>query len=486
VGQKPGHVTEGGAVELLRLAGPLILSNSFLTLQLTIDRILLSQSSSDAVGASVPAMLLYWTPFALLQNTVNYATTFVAQYTGAGRPERVGPAVWQALYVAVCGGILFLFLRPLATWIVAMGGHEPTIQALEVTYFQCLCFAALPALIVQAVNSFFAGRGDSWTVLIIDGTGLTVNAVLAYAWIFGHFGFPALGIAGAGLATVVGSSSSAFIGLSLFFRQRFRSSYATVSGWRVESALFRRLMRYGVPNGLQWMLDGLSFTFFLFLVGRLGKAELAATNIAIAINLMALVPMLGIGQAVAILVGQRLGQDRPEIAARSTWCGFGLANIYIGTLAVLYFAFPSAFFYFFRNESDPLNAALELYVPPLLQFVAVYALFDSMNITFSFALRGAGDTRFVTLMVLVLAWPLMVFPTWLTWFFGAGLEWPWLALTIYVIALGIMFIARFRAGKWKKMRVIETIPEADATAVQPASDCDAASIPVPSYPNCPS
>lgn len=86
---------EGGVRELLRLALPLILSSSFMTLQVTIDRMLLSQYSSDAVAAAFPAILLYWTPFALLQNIANYATTFVAQYTGAGEPRRVGRVVWQ-------------------------------------------------------------------------------------------------------------------------------------------------------------------------------------------------------------------------------------------------------------------------------------------------------------------------------------------------------------------------------------------------------
>src|SRR6267378_7143733 len=99
---------EGGGRELLWLALPLILSSSFLTLQVSIDRALLSHFSSDAVAAAMPAALLYWTPFLLLQNIANYATTFVAQYMGAGRPERVRPAVWQAFYFSIGAGMAFL------------------------------------------------------------------------------------------------------------------------------------------------------------------------------------------------------------------------------------------------------------------------------------------------------------------------------------------------------------------------------------------
>jgi MATE family multidrug resistance protein len=449
---------EGGGRELLRVALPLILSSSFLTLQLTIDRALLSQASSDTVAASIPAALLYWTPFTLLQNIAAYATTFVAQYTGAGRHRRVGPAVWQALYFSVAAGIAFLGLIPLADSLVALGGHSAVIQELEATYFRCLCFAALPALIVASANSFFSGRGETWIVLINDAVGLTVNAFLAYGLIFGHWGLPRWGIAGAGWATVAGSSMSAVVALALLFRRKYRAEYATTS-CHFEPALFRRLMRFGFPNGLQWMLDGLAFTFFVFLVGRLGDVELAATNIAFAINMVGLLPMLGMGQAVGVLVGQRLGRDRPDIAARTTWTGFWLASIYIGTVAILYILIPEALYFFFRSAHDPHTEAVARLVPVLLCYAAVYSAFDCMNIVFSFALRGAGDTRFVTLVALSLAWPCMVLPTWAAWYYDweGSLYWAWGFASLYISAEGVVFLGRFCAGKWKSMRVIEPV-----------------------------
>ena len=448
---------EGGGGELLRLATPLILSSSFLTLQVTIDRALLSQFGSDEVAAAMPAAMLYWTPFILLQSIANYAVTFVAQYMGAGRPERVGPSIWQSLYFAVAAGIAFLGFWPLAPWMASLGGHSAPIQDLEVTYFRCLCFAALPALIVATANSFFAGRGDSWTVLLVDAVGISVNAPLAYALIFGRWGLPSLGIAGAGWATVIGSTTSAILALTLVFRPKYRARFHTLSGWRFDADLFRRLMWFGVPNGLQWMLDLLAFTVFLFLVGRLGDVELASTNIAFTINMVAAIPMLGMGQGVAILVGQRLGQDRPQIAQRSVWNGFGLAWLYMGMVALLYVLTPGAFLYFFEGEGTKAEGVATL-VPILLRFVAVYSLFDSMNIIFSFALRGAGDTRFVTAISLAMAWPLMVIPTWAAWHYRWGLYWAWTFASAYVIALGFVFLFRFRAGKWKSMRVIEHAP----------------------------
>jgi MATE family multidrug resistance protein len=460
---------EAGGREVLRIALPLILSNSFLTLQVTIDRVLLSEFSSDAVAAAIPALLLYWTPFTLLQNIANYATTFVAQYTGAQRFHRVGPAVWQSLYFSSVAGLAFLCILPLAGWLVSLGKHSPAIQELEIAYLRCLCFAALPALFVASANSFFAGRGQSWIVLLVDGAGLSVNAVLAYAWIFGHWGFPSMGIEGAGWATVAGSTTSALVALVLFFQPRYRKTYQTVAGWRFDAALFRRMMRFGFPNGLQWMLEGLAFTFFLFLIGRLGDVDLAASNIAFSINMLAVLPMLGMGSGVAILVGQRLGENRPDLAQRTTWNGFGMALAYMNAVAALYAFMPGAFLYFFES-SDAKWPAVAALVPVLLRFVAVYSIFDSMSMVFSFALRGAGDTRFVTIVSLVEAWTIMVIPTWCVWHYEWSIYWAWAFASGYIIVAGFTFMLRFIAGKWKTMRVIEQAPPPDMEADQEGPD----------------
>src|SRR5262249_4406941 len=156
------------------------------------------------MAASFPAVMWFWLLFGLLQVTAGYTSTFVAQYTGAGRPHRVGPAVWQGIYFAVLAGLLMLLLVPAAPLFIAVGDHSPSLQLLETTYLQCLAFAALPMLVMAAVNGFFSGRGQTWTVLGIEAFGTMVNVALALVLIFGGAGFPEMGIAGAGWATVAG------------------------------------------------------------------------------------------------------------------------------------------------------------------------------------------------------------------------------------------------------------------------------------------
>src|SRR4051812_37665223 len=185
---EPSAAESGGSRELLKLAAPLIVSQSFMTVQVFVDTVLLSKHDPLEMAASFPAVMWFWLAFGLLQVTAGYTSTFVAQYTGAGRPHRIGPAVWQGIHFSVVAGILFLAVWPLAPLLIAAAEPPAELAPLEVTYLQCLSFAALPMLVMSAVNGFFSGRGQTWTVLLIEGVGTAVNVVLALLLIFGRFG----------------------------------------------------------------------------------------------------------------------------------------------------------------------------------------------------------------------------------------------------------------------------------------------------------
>jgi MATE family multidrug resistance protein len=458
--------TPGGSRELLKLATPLILSQSFMTVQVFLDTVLLAWHDPNEMAASFPAVMWYWMFFGLLQVTAGYTSTFVAQYTGAGRPHRVGPAVWQGIHFAAVAGLLFLAVVPLSPWLIALGGHTAEMQRLETIYLQCLSFAALPMLVMSAVNGFFSGRGQTWTVLGIEGFGTGINVLLALVLIFGRLGFPEMGIAGAGWATVAGSWASAGLALALFLRKRYRAEYGSLAGWRPEGDLFRRLMKYGGPAGMQVFLDVVVFNCFTQLVGRLGDAALGATTLTIRLNMVAFLPMLGLGQAVCILVGQRLGEDRPGIAERSTYTGLKWSFGYMCAVAAVYLLLPTLLVGLFEGDRDPeAFAAIAAIVPTLLVCVAIYSLADAVNLTFAFALRGAGDTRFVTIVTFVLAWPVMVIPTYLVVVNGGNVLWAWAFATAHIIAMSVCFWLRFRSGKWKTMRVIEPgLPEGERPA----------------------
>ena len=265
---------------------------------------------------------------------------------------------------------------------------------------------------------------------------------------------------------MTGSWTSALLGArALLLRRRYREEFQTLSGWRLERELFGRLMKYGGPAGAQVFLDVLVFNVFIQLVGRLGEAATGATTLAVRLNMVAFLPMMGLGQAVSILVGQRLGADRPDLAERSAYTGLRWVFGYMCGVAAMYLLIPGVLVGAFEGDRDPESfAAVAKIVPTLLACVAVYSLADAVNVTFSFALRGAGDTRFVSLLTFALAWPIMVVPTFVVVRAGGSIYAAWVFATAYIVAMAVCFFLRFRTGKWKSMRVIEAAPAASIEA----------------------
>ena len=140
-------------------------------------------------------------------------------------------------------------------------------------------------------------------------------------------------------------------------------------------------------------------------------------------------------------------------------------------IAAIYLLVPTLLVSIFESNRDPEEfARIAAIVPGLLVCVAAYSLADAVNVTFGFALRGAGDTRFVTLATFCLAWPIMVVPTYLVVRAGGSVYWAWWFATAHIFAMAVCFYLRFRTGKWKTMRVIEPALDADA---MPTADTNA-------------
>ena len=266
-----------------------------------------------------------------------------------------------------------------------------------------------------------------------------------------------MGIEGAAWATNLAGVFGAVAFIGLVTQRPYRRRYATLSGWRYDPDLFRRLLVFGGPNGVNFMLDVLAFTMVVLIIGRLGTLELTATNLAFNINSLAFMPLLGCGIAMSTMVGQQLGRERPDAAEYVTWSGVHIGLAYALIMMVGYGFFPTLFLkpYELGSNTTEFLAAREIAIV-LLRFLAIYMLFDAMYILFTAALKGAGDTRYVMLASIVMSWVFMVVPAWIAIaFFDPDVYVLWLFICSYIIVSGIVFYVRFRGGKWKLMRVIE-------------------------------
>jgi len=287
------------------------------------------------------------------------------------------------------------------------------------------------------------------------------NIALDYAMIFGHWGFPAWGIAGAAVATVISSALGLSILLALYFRKEFRGEYATWSGQRMEWRMMAPLLRYGIPASLNSLQDVGAFTFFVVLLGRLPAADMAASNIAFSINNVAFMPLMGMGMAATILVGQYQGARQAATAERAGRTALKMGWVYMGVVALSFLLFPEPYFALFTGDKAGMVTLGEVIGKGrwLLVMMALWGLLDAINLIVGGALKGAGDTRFV-LVYSALA-------TWLVWMPGelalllwldAGLMAAWLWMTVFVFLLAAGFWLRFKRGKWKAIEMIRQAP----------------------------
>ncbi|NSW56287.1 MAG: MATE family efflux transporter [Armatimonadetes bacterium] len=446
-----------GYGEVLSLAGPLVLSTGTMTVQQFVNRMFLSWYSQDALAASLPAGALSFTLLCFFIGTASYANTFVAQYHGSKQPKRIAASVWQAIYLSVGAGGLVIPFAFLSEPLFNLAGHASELRELESVYFRILMFGGGFGILSSAVSSFFTGRGLTRTVMLVNVAATLVNCVLDYGMIFGRLGMPEMGIAGAAWASVIASAIGAAMFLWLFLFGNHAAEFGVWQAHGLDRDLMARLLRFGTPSGLHFMLDILGWSLFILLVGRLGVTELGATNLAFQVNGIVFMPMIGFAVATSTLVGQRLGENRPLLAARATWSAFQLTFVYMAFFAALYVLIPRVFLLPFGAKADPQDFAplCEMAVT-MLRFVALYSLLDGINLIFSAALKGAGDTLFVMVVSTTLSMGLMVVPTWLICRDGDGSVWAaWTALTTFIMVLALFFLWRFLQGKWKTMRVTE-------------------------------
>ena len=459
--------------EVLSTAWPLMLSTGLFSVTLFVDRWMLYGFSDSAAAAALGAGTILWSINCLPIGICGYTNTFVAQYLSANRPSRALQVVWQGVLLGLlCGPFLFtlgLFSEPLFSLV----GHEQHLAEQEAEYFVWLIPGTWATIIASSLTGLFSGSGRSMILLYTDMVVTVVNGVLDYVLIFGVFGFPAMGVRGAALASSIALILKLVVlawMASRDFRRKSGIMHAnqdveTVEerGTRVRDLLKRdwplmqRLVHFGWPAGVSVVAEAWCFTAIMVFVGRLGDQAAAATTLALNVNLLAFIPLVGLGTAIGVLVGKYLVQEQVEKAKRMVFSGLLIGIAYSLIFVILYGFFPEWVMTIYSFDSDPERfEKMRPVLKPLLLFIACYCVFDAFQMVFVGALKGAGDTRFVLGGHLFAGIATLIggiaFSTWE----GMGrLYYWWSVITVWVILLAVIFTLRYLQGGWQTKRVIE-------------------------------
>lgn len=453
-----------GYGHILRICLPLIASNISVSAMLFTDRLFLSHYSLEAIAASLPAGVGLVTVSSFFQGLVAYVSVFTAQYTGAGQPHRAAAALWQGIYLALIAGLIIGLTYFVAPAMFALGGHPENVQKLEVTYYRILAVPSVFSLVYFAMSSFLAGMGRTRMVMWVNLLGAGVNIPTTYALVFGvKIGgvtiAPELGLVGAALATAFSWLVTAVIFAVLIFNKKMEKSHNIFQARALDPGLMWRMICFGSPGGFQRFLELAGFTFFAFIVGRLGEFYLAANNIIFSIEAISFFPMIGVGATISILVGQSIGRGKPHEAAEAAISGLGISSLYVMAMAVLFLVFPEPLLKLFLANHYDLELAsriVDLGVI-LLRFVVVYTVFDGIYLCCFGALSGAGDVWFPTVIMGLTGAFCLALPIWVLFTLNtADIYNLWVVYVFYILCLTGGGAWRYAKGKWLGMKVIET------------------------------
>ena len=436
---------------------PLVASMASSTIMQFTDRLFLSHYSLDAIAAAVPAGMPFLVILLSLMGVAEYAGVFIAQFVGAQMPEKVGRVLWQSLVISFAGALIFIAVSFFSKGLFALAGHEAHLQVMEAEYFRIMCLGGGFALITASLSCFFSGRGQTRPVMVANIVAALVNITMDYVLIFGKFGFPEMGIAGAAVSTVLGWITGCFIMILLVFRPKHETRYKVWSSRGIDIPMLLRILRYGIAGGIEYFLEFVGYTLFIFLVGSLGATQLAVSNIISSISSLGFLPCLGLHVATSSLVGQAMGRKDTAAAARVTGSALHLAIMYMGCMALLFVAIPGVFMDLFRPDGMSMAEFIRIKAEGqvVLYFLAVYYIADAFTLIYYGCLKGSGDVWFVMFSIACGAVCLVLGSLASLHFFPTSLPALWVVFSLYIILLAIISGIRFKRGRWKQKRILE-------------------------------
>lgn len=390
----PGWVRELRATTLL--AAPLAAANLLQMLTYAIDVIFIARLGDEELAASALAVAVFGLVLWAMTALTGAVAPLIAEAIGARSPSfrPVRRATRMALWLAVITGVIGMGLCLLLEPLMRATGQQPDIIELAGQYNNYIIFSMVPMLLAGVLRNYVSALGRPIFATAITGLGIFVNAGANYVFIFGNFGAPELGLAGAAVATIITSLFTLAVYVIVIFASpalaRYRIFYRF---WRPDWQRFWLIVRIGTPIALTVTAEAGIFGAAAFLMGRFGAAELAGHTVALQLAALAFQVPFGVGQAATIRVGYFYGARDPVGIRRAGWVGLAMGTGFMALTASAMVLAPYALLSIYVDPHDAKNAALVGFALQYLVLAAAFQLVDGIQAVAAGALRGLQDTR---------------------------------------------------------------------------------------------
>ncbi len=393
----------------------------------TTDVVIVGQLGAEKLAAMVLAGQFLFTVFILGSGISIAAMPMVAQAFGAGDVRAIRRSMRMALWASIGYWLVALPIYFHGERILLLLNQKPEIAALAGGYIRIAAFAMLPGLLFLVLRSLVSAVGRAGVILWATLATLVLNGVLAYGLVLGHFGFPALGMTGAAIASVTVQVSGLLFLIAYIQLIETRDYEIFVRFWRPDWHALIEVIKLGLPIGITVLAEVSLFTAASLMVGSIGTLELAAHGISLQLASIAFMIPLGLSQAATVRVGTAHGRGDYQGVVRASITVLAIAAIIAiigGALLILH---PVYFASFYVNSASPETPALLRIATNLIIVAGIFQLVDGMQAIASGLLRGLKDASVPMVLALIAYWPI-----------GFGLAWVF-AFPLGYRELGVWF-----------------------------------------------
>ncbi|HZY05534.1 MAG TPA: MATE family efflux transporter [Anaeromyxobacteraceae bacterium] len=440
---------------LLGLAWPIVVSRSSQVVVGISDAVMVAHLGEAALAATTTGAMNAFVLFIFPMGVVFIVSSFSSQLLGRGDLAGARRYGWYGLAVAAATQLLGVAGIPAVGSVLGLLDHAPEVRRLMTDYLALRLWSGGAAIGLEALGNYYGGLGNTRLPMRASVAAMVLNVAGNWLLIDGHLGAPAMGVRGAALASAL-STGAAFLGLLAVFLAEGRRAPGR---GRLRARELGRMLRFGLPSGLNWFFEFFAFMFFVnVVVGGLGTTSLAALMAVIQVNSFSFMPAFGLASAGAILVGQAIGAGGRDEVPRLVWLTFAATGTWQVAVGLTYLLVPGVIFAPFAR--DPASAeGLLAAGTRMLALSAAWQLFDATVATLAESLRAAGDTAFTMWARVAVAWLVFVPGSWITVRRLGGGDLAAVGWIVgYLALLAGVLLCRFRAGAWRRLELIEPAP----------------------------
>jgi len=446
---------------MLRLAAPIVLTQLCWVAMMTTDIAMIGRLGADPLAGASLALMVFFLGYVVCFGVTMATAALAAQAYGARQPRTVRRVIRQGLWITVLLTVPGLLVFGHAADILRLMGEPAAAVAHAETYMDTLMWALPPSIAFAVLRNFVSALNRPVVALCVMAAGVPMNALLDYGLIFGKFGMPAIGLAGAGIATSAVNVAMFLTLLGIAVTRRPFARYTIlVRFWRPDWYQFRQIFRIGLPIAGMMLLEAGFFIGAVFVAGQFGTAVIAAHMIAMQLPHITFMIPMGLSQAATVRVGQAVGRRDPVAAYRAGWTALAVTSGFMAVMMVIVLAIPESFAAIFVDHAHPDSAAVLTLATTFLFYAAFFQLADGIQAVAAGALRGLNDTAVPMLCAVVSYWGLgLVVGVSLAFAGGMGGAGLWLGFDSGLLCAALLL--SYRLSRLARRRYIPAVAPAE-------------------------